>query len=218
MSANVKKLTVLAMFAALAYALVFFIRIPVVPEPPLNYEPKDVVIVIAGFLFGPLSSLAVSVLVSVLEMVIISGTGYWGCLMNIVATCSFACTASFIYKKRRTLRGAAVGLVVAAVFATGVMLLWNYFVVPIYRGIPRAAAADMLVPVFLPFNLLKTGLNAGFTMLLYRPLRLALAQARLLPPSVGGASIKKVTLGVALASIFVIATGILLVLAWKNII
>ncbi|MDR1670087.1 MAG: ECF transporter S component [Oscillospiraceae bacterium] len=217
MSTNTRKLTLLAMFAALAYALVFFIRIPVVPMPPLSYEPKDVVIVIAGFLFGPLSSFVISVLVSVLEMVTFSSTWVWGCLMNIVATCSFAFTASFIYKKRRTLRGAAVGLAVAAIFATGVMLVWNYFITPIYTGFPRAAVAGMLIPTFLPFNLLKTGLNAGFALLLYQPLRLALGRARLLLPS-GAKSGRKISLGVVLVSVFIIATGALLILVWKNII
>ena len=49
------------------------------------------------------------------------------------------------------------------------MLLWNYLIAPIYMGYPRAAVAKLLLPVFLPFNLLKGGLNASVTMLLYKP-------------------------------------------------
>ena len=50
-------------------------------------------------------------------------------------------------------------------------------------GYPRDAVADMLLPVFLPFNLLKGGLNAAFTMMLYKPVVSALRAARLVPES-----------------------------------
>jgi riboflavin transporter FmnP len=209
------------MLAAIAYVLVFFIRIPVpiVPFPPLSYEPKDVIIVIAGFLYGPLAVVGVSAVVSVIEMFTVSQTAYWGLLMNIVSSCAFACTAAVVYRWRRTLAGAVTGLAAGVFVATGVMLLWNYLVVPIYLGYPREAVAAMLVPVFLPFNLLKTGLNAGFAILLYKPVRLALSQARLLPASdAGGGRKVKLNPGVLAAAVFVIVTCILLILAWRGII
>ncbi len=59
-----------------------------------------------------------------------------------------------------------------------VMLFWNYLVAPIYMGCSRQAAAQLLLPVFLPFNLIKGGLNAAVTMLLYKPLAAALRRAR----------------------------------------
>ena len=36
-------------------------------------------------------------------------------------------------------------------------------------GYPREAVAELLIPAFLPFNLLKGGLNAAITMLIYKP-------------------------------------------------
>ena len=36
-------------------------------------------------------------------------------------------------------------------------------------GYPREAVAELLIPVFLPFNLLKGGLNTGITLVLYKP-------------------------------------------------
>jgi riboflavin transporter FmnP len=220
MKLNTRKLTIFAMFAALAYALVFvFSHLPpIVPFPPLKYDPKDIFIVIAGFLYGPLAVVSISVVVSVIEMVTVSTTLYWGLLMNIVATCSFACPAAVIYRRKRSLAGAAIGLVTGVLLTTGVMLLWNYLVVPIYTGFPRAAVADMLVPVFLPFNLLKASLNAGLTMLLYKPVRLALSQTRLLPASEEGETGRKINLGATAAAAFVIVTCILLILAWMDII
>ena len=51
---NVRKLVILAVLSAIAYLTVFFIRIPMVEF--LKYEPKDVIITIAAFLFGPLAA------------------------------------------------------------------------------------------------------------------------------------------------------------------
>ncbi len=180
---DTKKLTVLALLSALAFLMVAVLRIPFPLSTFLKYEPKDVIITIAGFLYGPISSLLISVVVSFIEMVTISTTGWIGCIMNILSTAAFACTASFFYKKHRTLSGAIVGLSVGTVLMLIVMLLWNYILTPLYMDMPRADIAAMLVPVFLPFNLIKGVLNASITALLYRPLVQSLRIANLFPRS-----------------------------------
>lgn len=63
---KMKKLTVLAMLSAIAYVAVALLRFPVVLF--LSYEPKDVVIAIGGFLYGPLAALGISLVVSFIEM------------------------------------------------------------------------------------------------------------------------------------------------------
>ena len=75
-NSRTKNLTTEGMLCALAYIAVAVGRIPVVLF--LKYDPKDVVIVIGGLIFGPLTSLAMAVIVSVVEMVTISSTGVWG--------------------------------------------------------------------------------------------------------------------------------------------
>lgn len=176
-----KKLTVLAMLCAFAYVAMVFLRFPVVLF--LKYEPKDVIITIGGFLYGPLAAFAVSVVVSFIEMLTVSDTGWIGMIMNILSTCSFACTAAFFYKRRHNLTGAFTGLVIGTVLMVAVMLDWNYILTPLYMGQSRADIAAMLVPVFLPFNLIKGGLNGAFTALLYRPLVQGLRKAGLFPKS-----------------------------------
>ena len=101
---KVKKMVTLAMLAAISYLIVNLVRIPVVLF--LKYEPKDVIITIGGFLFGPMASFIISFVVSLLEMVTISSTGPVGGLMNALSSCSFALVASLIYNKKRTLGGA----------------------------------------------------------------------------------------------------------------
>ena len=121
---KVKKMVTLSMLAAIAYLMVNLIRIPVILF--LKYEPKDVIITIGGFLFGPMASFVVSFVVSLLEMVTISETGIIGGIMNLISTCSFACVAAFVYKKQHTLKGAIAGLALGSALMVVTMLLWNW--------------------------------------------------------------------------------------------
>ncbi len=181
MNERTKKITTIGMFCAIAYVMVALIRIPIVPAVPfLHYEPKDVIIAMAGFIYGPVASLLISVITAFLEMVTFSSTGIWGFVMNVLSSCSFACVAALIYHKRKSFARAALSLLCGAAVMVALMMLWNYLITPIYMGYPREAVADMLLPAFLPFNAIKGGLNAVFTLVLYQPLTAGLKKARLL--------------------------------------
>lgn len=214
MDSKTKKITTTAMLCAIAYVMVVIGRIPVVLF--LKYDPKDIIITLGGLIWGPMTSFIVSVVVSLIEMVTISDNGVLGCIMNIISTCSFACTASVIYKKKRTLSGAVIGLVTGSLMMVLVMLLWNYLITPIYMGYPREAVAKLLVPAFLPFNLLKAGLNAGFTFLLYKPVTTALRKAGYISDSQNMQSRKPIGLWLFSGAIVIIC--ILLILSFNGII
>ena len=211
MKPNVKKMVLIAMLAAVAYMLVLIVRIPVVLF--LNYEPKDVIITIGGFLLGPMASLITSVIVSFVEMFTISGTGPIGAIMNLISTCSFACTAALIYKKRRDLTGAVIGLLVGSVAVVGIMLLWNYLITPLYMtGTSRSDVANMLIPVFLPFNALKAGFNSALTLLLYKPLVTALRRAGLVERKPAQRGNSKIGLYIFAAALLITCIMLLLVI------
>ena len=214
-SMSVLQLTTMAMFCVLAYVVMYFGRIPMVMF--LKYDPKDVIIAIGGFIYGPFSAFIISVVVSFIEMLTASATGWIGMIMNILSTCSFVCVASIIYKKRSNIKGAVIGLLVGLVLMTMIMLLWNYFMAPIYMGVTREAVAALLVPVFLPFNLIKGTLNAAIMFLLYKPVVSALRKMSLVPPS-SSDSKGKVNLGVIIAAVFVLLTCVLLVLVLQGVI
>ena len=215
MNQTTKRLTACAMLAAAAYVVMAIGRIPVVLF--LSYDPKDIIIAIGGFLYGPLSAMGISVVVSLLEMVTVSSTGFIGCIMNILSTCSFVCVASYLYRKKNTPMGAFMGLLVGCLVMTGVMLLWNYLITPLYMGYPREAVAALLLPAFLPFNLVKGGLNAALVLLLYKPVVTALRRARLAEPSAAGAG-GRARGGIALLALAALATFLLLALALRGVI
>ena len=216
---NVRKLTMIGMLCAIAYAVMVIGRVPIVLF--LKYDPKDVVITIGGFIFGPLSAFTISAIVSIIEMFTVSDTGIIGCIMNILASCSFACTAAFIYKKKHTLRGAVEGLLCGLIGMTIIMVLWKYLVTPIYLGYPREAVVELLLPAIIPFNLLKGGINMALVLLLYKHVVNALRRAKMIDLSKNSAEQSTVTknnTGVMLVAVVILATAILLALVLKGVI
>ena len=210
---DTRKLTVLATLSAIAFllALLFhYLAIPLVPAAPfLRFEPKDVVITIAGFLYGPLAVIPMALVVGLLEMPF-SGTWIYGLIMNVASTCAFACTASFIYKKRRTLGGAAVGLVAGAIMVILVMVPLNYLITPFFMGVPRNVVVGILVMGIGLFNFIKYAIVAAITMQLYMPLKKALVRAKLLPEEEDSAEkVKKIKLGSIVVSVIIILLCIL---------
>lgn len=215
MNERTKKLTTLAMLAALAYLVMVVIKIPVVLF--LKYEPKDIIIAIGGFIYGPFAAFLVSVVVSFVEMITVSAEGIIGFIMNVLSTCAFACTASFIYKKKQSLSGAVIGLLAGCLAATALMLVWNYLITPIYMKKPRSEVAAMLLPAFLPFNLVKGGLNAALTMLLYKPVVMTLRKSHLVAASQSPHQ-GKVSWGLIAISVLLLATCIFFILTMQGIV
>lgn len=167
---NTRKLVRLAMLTALSVVLVALIRFPIFPAAPyLMYDPADVPILISAFLYGPWAGVAVTVVVSVIQGIAMSGDGIIGILMHIFATGAFCLVAGYLYKARRTLGGAVLALVLGTLTMAVVMAGCNVVLTPIYTGMPRKEVIDMLVPVIIPFNLLKAGLNSLATFAVYKP-------------------------------------------------
>ena len=218
---DVRKLTVLAMLTALAYVTVQFSSFvfPIKISGILSLEAKDCIIVIGAFLYGPISGVIMAVTVALLEFVTFSTTGWIGMLMNIISSVLFVLPASWIYKKKHTLKGALIGLLVGVVMMTGAMLLWNYLITPLYMRVERQMVVDMLLPVFLPFNLLKGGLNAAMALVLYKAISNVLRKMKLVSSETPQKKVSnKVSATVVIVAVIVAATLVLTALVWSGII
>ena len=178
-----KKITAMGMFAALSYVVMLVCKVmpPMFTAFPfLSYDAKDIVIVTGGFIFGPLAAFMISLVVSVLEMLTVSDTNIIGCFMNVAAACAFSCTASAIYSKMRSVKGAVIALGVGVVCSVATMLILNYLLTPIYMNVPRGTVIKLLVPAILPFNTIKYVLNAALTLIVYKPFVKVLRRANLI--------------------------------------
>ena len=176
-SNKLRRIALIAVFGALAYALMLVVHFKV---SFLTLDLKDTVITLAGLYFGPGAALSLSVLVPLLELISVSDTGLYGFLMNFISTATFSLTASFIYRYKRSLVGAIVALLSAAAATVGVMMLFNLWVTPYYMGVTVETVKGLIPTLLLPFNTVKSCMNVGFVLLLYKPISTVMQRMKLI--------------------------------------
>lgn len=207
----------MAMLTAIAVAADLLLRLPGIGGF-LTYEPKDVILVIGAFIFGPVAGVVMSLVVCLVEMVTVSSTGFIGLLMNFIASASFVGVSALIYCRKKTMRRAFIGLAAGSLVMTAVMLLWNYIITPIYMNVDRQVVVGMILPLLLPFNLLKAALDSALALLLYKAVVTALRKAKLVPvrDDATKGSKKKLTAAVVVISAAAAATLLVLLLVFAG--
>ncbi len=205
---KVRRMVILAMFAAMAYVAMLVIHIKV---SFLTMDVKDAVITLCGLYFGPVSALTISVIVPLLELITVSDTGFYGLIMNILGSVSFSVTASLIYRWKKSFWGAIAALVTAGCTMTGVMLLANLFITPYYMGVSAEAVRGLIPTLLLPFNLLKALINVGVVLLLYKQLSRALRRAGVLSRSTPVATTREGKHTCRVRSVIVAVSALLLI-------
>lgn len=164
---NLKKMVVVSLFCALAYICVFVFRFKV---QFLTFDIKDAVITVCSFLYGPLSGIVVSAVVSLLEFITVSDTGIYGLIMNFLSSIAFCVPASLLYRKVKKTSTAVIGLALSVVSMTAVMIAANMLITPFYMGVGIEVVKSLIVPLLLPFNFIKAVLNSALTMIIYKPM------------------------------------------------
>ena len=170
MSEKIRKIVVMAMLVAVSIVLVYLIHFPIFPSAAfLEYDPADIPILIGAFAYGPVAGLLITVVAAVIQGLTVSaGSGLYGVIMHIIATGVLVLVAGTIYKLIHTRVGAIIGLVIGTVCMGLVMMVANHFITPVFMGAPTEVVDAMLLPVILPFNLIKAGVNSLITFLIYK--------------------------------------------------
>ena len=132
--------------------------------------------------------------------------------MNFVSSAVFSFTAAIIYKYRRSLNGAIVGLFVSVLVTVGAMAVMNILITPIYMKVPRDAVLGLLPTLLLPFNLAKALMNAAITMLIYKPVSIALKRARLIDGKVDTRFTRKSVVMLALGAVTLVVAIVIFVI------
>ena len=137
---STKQLVTMALMCAIG-VLLSFIEFPLLPGVTwLKFDASNMPAMVSGFAFGP-------------------GAG--------VVTC-FVLPAAIIYKKKRTYPAAIGGLVLSIIAAMAGAVVGNLIVTPMWLGVPFEAVTAMIIPILIPFNLLKGLLNAVLTLVIYK--------------------------------------------------
>ena len=181
---KIRTIAAVGVFAAFAFILTFFFRFRLAF---LTFDLKDAVMTVAAMLFGPLYGLAIAILVPLLEMVI-SSTGLYGFVMNMLASVTFVCVGSFIYIRNRTMTGALLGMFSSVLTMVGVMTVANLLITPGYLELMAASmipegmtarqfVGSLLPTMIMPFNTAKGFFNTSLVFLLYKPVSGAVKRA-----------------------------------------
>lgn len=171
-----RRLTLMGMLAAISIVLIIFVRIPLMPAAPwLIYDLADIPLLVGAFALGPLMGLLILTVVALIHAFMLSGYGIISFIMNMASSGALIVVASLIFRKLGdTNRSLAISLTIGGLAMTAIMIPLNLIFTPLLFGIPVAAVAELILPVLLPFNLLKAAANGGIFFLLYKGLRAVL--------------------------------------------
>ena len=165
---STRRIAVTALFCALSFILTF-VEVPIFPPAPwLQYDPSGIVALVAGLIFGPATGSVVVVLPWVLKTLF--SFNVWGHVMAIVAGLALTVPAALVARRVPGAHGLAVGMVVGGVVSLVACILCNLVVTPLYTAVSVDEVIAMIVPILLPFNLLKIVINCVVTALIQKPI------------------------------------------------
>ena len=184
---DVRTIAFIAMLGALS-AVLMAIRVPLpFALAFLEFDIAELPALFAGFFLGPVSGCGVIVVKNLLKLLTQgTQTAFVGDFMNIISSICFMLPAALIYRFHHTKKGAVIGLTAATLFVSVVCVFLNAWIsFPMYSRIygmsmesivAMGSAVNplvtdtvtlMLFSIF-PFNLVKHGVTALVTYLVYK--------------------------------------------------
>lgn len=186
-SSHIKFITRIAILSAVATVLMA-LKVPLWFAPSFyKFELSEAVVLIGAFALGPAAGVVIELL-KVLLNLLIDGTVTAGIgeLSNFIMGCSFFLPGAIIYKFRKSMLNAVIGMVIGIISLTVVSSLLNYYLMlPLYAsvfGMPMETLIGMgakinpsiidlrsfIMLAVVPFNLIKGFLSSVVTFLLYK--------------------------------------------------
>lgn len=164
-----KKLAGTGVFAALAF-VVSFLEFPIFPAASfLKLDFSLVFVLLAGFIFGPVSGIGVSAVKELLRFVMGSSTGGVGEVANFIVTLAFIVVPTVIYRYKKGFSTVIITLIIGCVLEIAAALIANRFInFPLYMGDKAAEVFASLWQFVLLFNLIKTLAVSLVTIMLYK--------------------------------------------------
>ncbi len=118
----------IAIFTALASVLYFFVKFPLPFFPPFwDMKFSDIPILIGGFALGPVAGVLIVAVMVLLKLPMTSTAGV-GELADLMIGIAFVLPASIIYRKKKNVKGALLGVTVGTLCSVGIAMLVNRFI------------------------------------------------------------------------------------------
>lgn len=163
---STRQLVTMALICAIG-TLLSFIEFPLLPGVTwLKFDASNMPAMVAGFAYGPAGGVAVGIVTAIIHGLLMAD--FTGALMNILVVTCFVLPAALIYKKKRTYKFAIIGLVFSIIAGVIGSIIGNLLLTPSWLGVPFDAVVALIIPVLIPFNLLKGLLNSVITLIVYK--------------------------------------------------
>ena len=125
-----RRLTLAAMMGAVSFVLMYFsFSVPVL-SPFADFDLSGLPDLIGGFILGPVGAVEI-IAVKVLLKLVFKGTSsmFTGEIQKFLLCTAYTLPAVLYYRKHRTKKGAAVGLVIGSICGVIVAVLTNVFLI-----------------------------------------------------------------------------------------
>ena len=173
-----KNIAGMAVFSALSY-IVYLLELPIFASTPASFLKLDlsnVLVMLAGFMYGPIPALIVTVIKETIHIFLGGTTGGVGELANIIITTAYFIVPSIVYRYKKGIKVVIITLAISCLIQSGVSLLVNKFInFPFFMGsapfVPNQTsenAFSMLWGYVLAFNAIKSVVISIVTIVLYK--------------------------------------------------
>ena len=162
----------MGLLAALSLVFVVYTTFPIFPAAPhLKFEISDTPIIIAGFIYGPVYGLIITAVVCLIQALTVGADGgIIGFIMHFIASGTLVTVSAILYQKMHTKKGAIIALIVGCLSMTVIAIPTNIIMTLISKW-DLSTLLKLLLPVYIPFNLIKSGANSLIVILIYKQVR-----------------------------------------------
>ena len=175
-----KNIAGMAIFSALSF-VTYLLEIPIMASTPASFLELDfsnVFVLLAGFIYGPIPAIIVT-LVKELIHILVGSTGGVGEFANIILSLVFISVPTIVYQYKKGIKTVILTLAIACVLQSGASLLTNKFInFPFFMGsapfVPTPFSNKMFESMWqyiLLFNGIKTIAISIITILLYKRIK-----------------------------------------------
>lgn len=183
MKLNLKNMVLVSILGAISGVLMLFkFPLPIAPTF-MKMDFSDSVLIIGGFLTGPVYSLIMIFIKWIVKLIITStSTAYAGELSGLILNISFILPMSYFYSKNKTKKTAIILMIIFSITTSLIAIFTNvYMIFPLYGLSGNAIVGPfkvlfpfvdsvwqvMLISI-LPFNLTKIAINSIIALVLYK--------------------------------------------------
>ena len=174
---STKNIAGMAVFSAISF-LVYLIEIPIFAATPASFLKLDlsnVFVMLAGFMYGTIPAIIVSVVKELIH-IMIGTTGGVGEFANMIITTFYLLIPSLVYRYKKGFKTVIITLSLACILQSFISLLVNRYInFPFFLGsapfVPTQGSDSFFFSVWyyvLIFNIIKSVIISVITVLIYK--------------------------------------------------